>query len=182
MKPKTHLIYLSYLPQLSQDRFLVAPYGTAESEWPEVTSPSCCLALLNFHWQQIFRSMAVCTVLIFHLNENSTEQSFFFSRLQQSLSFSEFPRFWRTRRFTTAFTRAYILDPVSSKTWDLPVTALYRLLGCGAELSVGNSPTFRRSTSPRLHFQSNRTQQMEGGSPFHPNVGAFLPVYMTLHF
>lgn len=71
------------------------PHMELQSEWPEVTSPSCCLALLNFHWQQICRSLAVCTVLIFHLNENSTEQSFFFSRRQHSLSFSEFPRLLR---------------------------------------------------------------------------------------
>jgi hypothetical protein len=125
MKPKTRPIYLSYLPQLSQDRFLVAPYGTAETEWPEVTSPSCCLALPNFHWQQIFSRLAVCTVLIFHLNENSTEQYFFFSRSQQSLSLSEFLRLLRDRRSTTAFTRAHIPDPAPSKTSDLTVTALY---------------------------------------------------------
>lgn len=74
------------------------PHMELQSEWPEVTSPSCCLALLNFHWQQIFRSLAVCTVLIFHLNENSTEQSFFFCRRQQSLSFSEFPRLLRDQK------------------------------------------------------------------------------------
>jgi hypothetical protein len=59
---------LFYLSQHSQDRFLVTLYETAESEWPEVTSPSCCLPL-NFHWQQIFKSIAECSALIFHVNE-----------------------------------------------------------------------------------------------------------------
>jgi hypothetical protein len=45
---ETRLAYLFYPRQFSEDRFLVTPYGTAESEWPEVTSPSCWLVLSTF--------------------------------------------------------------------------------------------------------------------------------------
>ena len=69
------------------------------------------------------KSHKVCTVLIFHLNENSAGQSFFFSRRQQSHSFWEFLVFWMTWRFITVFTRAPVLDPVLSNIWDFTMTA-----------------------------------------------------------
>lgn len=201
MKRKTRMIYLPYLPELSQDRFLVAPYGTAESEWPEVTSPSCCLALLNFHWQQIFKKPCGMHCSHFPLEWELTplRSIFFFLQTQTVAQFLRIPRLLRDQKVQYRVHERPCTG--SCLAQDLRSGGDYRILSFGMwrRAVCWNSLTLRRSTSPP---SSEQSQTEDGGRPpvplkcrrvstslydvisiFHINLAHVLPHYLfEIHF